>query len=448
MDQSTYIKNIKKIGIFGNGVTGSAVARLCEKHDIEYKIFDAYGECHTSFFDDDAKQYDIIVRSPSFTMTHPWVSCAISNGCTCLTELDFAYCFWTGKIVAITGTNGKTTTTEFLTFALQKYGIDARKAGNIGIAFSDVVASEHTKDTWAIVEVSSFQMDGTTLFSPDFVLWTNFDNDHLDVHSTPKEYFLCKSQLLHLVRRPNQYSSTCFVGPSVDAFAHRFELDNIRQSYTICTDHSGLPESSPLNIKTQRENFALVNAFWKTCKFEQSVLEQATLEFSIPPHRLQKISTIYSNNIDANITKSVTFWDDSKATNFHALNGALKSFDEPIILIAGGKSKEEPIPEFLNIIRNKVKALLIMGSSGKQLYDAVKADDQLSKNISCMLFHYNNDIQTVMNNIVREAYWMAKDGDNIVLSPGYSSLDWFKDYSERGRFFQNSVLSLNLNNKC
>lgn len=447
MDQRTYIKNIKKIGIFGNGVTGRAVAKLCKKYNIEYKIFDAYGECPVPFSDDDAKKYDIIVRSPSFTMSHPWVSCAIANGCSCLSELDFSCCFWTGKIVAITGTNGKTTTTEFLTFSLQRHGIDARKTGNIGIAFSDVVASEHTKDTWAIVEVSSFQMDGTTIFSPDFVLWTNFDNDHLDVHSSPKEYFLCKSRLLHLVKQSNKYSSTCFVGPSVDSFVQRVGLDDLRRSYTICTDHSGLPASSQLNINTQRENFALVNAFWKICNFPQSVIKESAIEFSIPPHRLQKISTIYYNNIDNNITKSVTFWDDSKATNFHALNGALRSFDKPVILIAGGKSKNEPIQEFLNIIRNHVKGLFIMGSSGKELYDAVRSDVLLSKNIPCMLFHHNDDVQSVMNNIVREAYWMSGDGDDVVLSPGYSSLDWFNGYSDRGKVFENSVFNLSLNNK-
>lgn len=447
MDRYTYIKNAAKIGIFGNGVTGSAVARLCEKHGITYKIFDAYGQCPTPFTDDDAKEYDIIVRSPSFLTTHPWVLCAISNGCTCLSELDFAYCFWEGKIVAITGTNGKTTTTEFLTFALQKHGFDARKAGNIGIAFADIVASEHTKNTWAIVEVSSFQMDGTSLFAPDFVLWTNFDNDHLDVHLSPKEYFLCKSRLLHLVQPSDKYSLTCFVGKSIDTFAHRFELDDMRQAYTICTDYSGLPESSPLNIKTQRENFSLVKSFWQTCKFDPAVLKEATIAFTIPPHRLEKICTIYHNNLSKNITKTVTFWDDSKATNFHALRGALASFDSPVILIAGGKTKQEPIDGFLTIIRNNVKALLIIGSVGESLYNAVKTDNYLREHISCMMFRNTCNAQSIMNNVVQEAYLLAEDGDQIVLSPGYSSLDWFNDYSERGRFFQNSVFNLNLNNK-
>jgi UDP-N-acetylmuramoylalanine--D-glutamate ligase len=207
-----------------------------------------------------------------------------------------------------------------------------------------------------------------------------------------------------------------------------------------------LPKNSPLDIKTQRENFALIESFWKANNFPNDVLKDSAKSFTLPQHRLQKIATIKKKCNDNKLEK-IDFWDDSKATNFHAMKGALESFGKPVILIAGGKSKNEPIENFIKIIDGKVKSLFLIGDSGQELYDYILSNKNLSSKIKIMVFYKNMPKEKIMQNLVEQAYLQASDGDIVLLSPGYSSLDMFSSYNERGNFFVKNVLCLNSDNK-
>ncbi|MDR1890597.1 MAG: UDP-N-acetylmuramoyl-L-alanine--D-glutamate ligase [Puniceicoccales bacterium] len=447
MDISALINSAKTIGILGHGVTGRAVVKFCERRGISYKIFDEEDTKEEQFSKEKAEHCDLIVRSPSFICSHEWTKLAMSAGCHCIGELDLASCFWRGKIVAITGTNGKTTTTEFVAHALQTHGLKAVTCGNIGKPLIEIIDSDiNGNDAWAIVEVSSFQMDGA-LFSPDYVLWTNFADDHLDVHLGLKEYFNCKANLLRNAKTPNGPKQHCFVGPSVHDFCKNSQITDVLGKYTICSEFDTLPRESALNIKTQRENFALVQKFWICNDFPIKQLQEAALTFKIPPHRLQMVAEVRQRDVKTGKEKAVEFWNDSKATNFHALNAALASFDKKVILIAGGKSKNEPVEKFLEIIAGRTKALLLIGEIGEILYQFIGANLAKNSEMACKFFPNGGDPEKVMARVVEHAFALAEDGDVVLLSPGFSSLDWFKNYAERGKFFENGVLCLNLQNK-
>ncbi|MDR1233521.1 MAG: hypothetical protein LBJ75_04685, partial [Puniceicoccales bacterium] len=140
-------------------------------------------------------------------------------------------------------------------------------------------------------------------------------------------------------------------------------------------------------------------------------------------------------------------WNDSKATNFHALNAALASFNKKVILIAGGKSKDEPLENFQKIVAGRIKVLLLMGETGKILYQAMEMSLVKNPKVPCKFFPNDGDLEKLMAHIVEYAFAIASDGDVVLLSPGFSSLDWFEGYAERGKFFENGVLCLNLQNK-
>ncbi|MDR1413891.1 MAG: UDP-N-acetylmuramoyl-L-alanine--D-glutamate ligase [Puniceicoccales bacterium] len=439
---------VSAIGILGGGVTGKAVERFCKKMAIPCKIFNEFGPEEEQFSEWEAKKYPLIVRSPSFMTSHKWVQLAAKAGCRCIAELDLAACLWHGKIVAVTGTNGKTTTVEFLAHALKLCGKRAVPCGNIGYPFIDLAMSDcNSEETWAVVEVSSFQMNGATIFSPDFVLWTNFANDHLDAHESLAEYFDCKSGLIRNAKQSDDGGIHCFVGQSVHDFRKQLRVDDIAGKYLLCTSCDMLPKNSTLNAETQRRNFALVQKFWQCAGLPADRLVEAALTFQLPPHRLQMTKKVYQLNARGKQSKAVEFWDDSKATNFHALDAALASFSRPVILIAGGKSKNEPIGEFWKVIDGRVKGLLLIGETGEILNAARELDEGSNSLVFCKFFPRTESVKDAMANAVQYAFSMASDGDIVLLSPGFSSLDWFENYVERGKFFLESVLCLNLPNK-
>jgi UDP-N-acetylmuramoylalanine--D-glutamate ligase len=429
------------IGIFGAGVTGKAVAQFCKLRRLDHIVFDENGG--EEFSENWAKKYRLIIKSPSFTASHSWVRMAHDCGCVCLSELDLAYNFWCGRVVAVTGTNGKTTVTKLLTHALRSVGQRAVACGNIGETFIEMVdSSANAPGVWAVVEVSSFQMDGSMLLRPNYVLWTNFAADHLEIHGSLRNYFDCKANLIRNVIGGSDAYGRCFVGESVDKFCRQLAVSDVLGKYCVCSTDDPRARAMASAINTPVENCALVRKFWQHNGLSMDGLQNAVMTFELPPHRLQIAGKVRSPD-----GKIVEFWDDSKATNFHALNSALASFDRRVILVAGGKAKGEAVDDFLKIVNGRVKALLLIGDTGRQLFDAVTADQMLSFHISCKLFAREESMAKTIGNVVDYAFSVASDGDIVLLSPGFSSLDWFKNYEERGILFKDSVLCLSSKNK-
>lgn len=408
----------KTVAILGGGVSGKGVQRLLTALGATSRVYDAKASEGTDFTAAAARQHELVVYSPGFAPEHAWLERAKAAGAECLGELDFASLFWRGQVVAITGTNGKTTLTEFLTHALGEIGRTAKAAGNIGFSFSELVAEQggRTANTIAVCEVSSFQAEAFQHFRADATLWTNFAEDHLERHRSLEAYFNAKWRLITHTRTGN-----VFVGTSVQAFAHKFDHP---LAGLACVS----TEQQPLDVRLagtvfatypQRENFVLAEAWWLARGFNREALVAAAKTFRAGPHRLAKVAE----------REGVVFWNDSKATNFHAVEAALAGFKSPVVLIAGGKSKGGDVAGFVHRIAPQVKHAVLIGETGADL--AFHASTFRLAHTRC----------ANLAEAVRRAAELASPGEHVLLSPGFASFDMFRSYEDRGQQFEALVRS-------
>jgi UDP-N-acetylmuramoylalanine--D-glutamate ligase len=402
------------VAIFGGGVSGSAVQQLVGKIGGTGVIFDQKGAggAQTEFRGAAVAAHRLVVYSPGFAPTHPWIAEARASGAVCLPELDFASLFWRGSLVAITGTNGKTTLTEFLTHALHSVDRDAYATGNIGYSFSRLVAERDggAPDSIAVCEVSSFQAETLKHFRADAALWTNFAEDHLERHGTMEEYFQSKWRLFE-----RTVGGHVFAGSSVQRYADKLGQTLPAESHVDTEDQSGdvLLRGTVFAHYPQRENFLLAAAWWRSQGLRETALYAAAQSFTLGEHRLARVT----------VRNGITWWNDSKATNFHAVEAAVAGFGAPVILIAGGKSKGGDIAAFVRRLAPQVKHAFFIGDTRNVLATFAGA---------CGLRH------TVCGNLseaVTRASELAVAGDNILLSPGFASFDQFKSYEDRGKQF-------------
>lgn len=399
------------VAVLGGGISGRAAAKLLEKLEASVVIYDqAGGQGVEVVFE--ANTHRLLVISPGFELGHPWVMEARSAGLVCLAEIDFASLFWRGEVVAVTGTNGKTTLTEFLSFALNAAGRDACAVGNVGNAFSEVVAKRDggAPDSIAICEVSSFQAEALHHFRADAAIWTNFAEDHLERHQSMTSYFMAKWRVLE-----RAIGGQVFAGSSVARVAEDFG-QSLPESAIIDTEESAgdiLLRGTAFEGQPQRENFLLAAAWWRAAGLREPALYAAAQNFAVGPHRLARVGE-YGGAV---------WWNDSKATNFHATEAALSHFGGKVILIAGGKSKGGDVAAFVKRIQSRLKHVLLVGETRNilaTLFGAAGVSHQ-----SC------DDLAEA----VRRASEFIERDDDVLLSPGFSSLDQFSGYAQRGETF-------------
>jgi len=408
----------RPVAVFGDGESGKAARILLSGHGIECAVYDARGD---AFSPAAAGRHGLAVFSPGFAPDHPWLALARAAGGTTLAELDLASLFWRGRIVAVTGTNGKTTLVEFLARALQGTGRDARVAGNIGPAFSRVAAAtDCSGETIAVCEVSSFQAETLAHFRAEALLWTNFAEDHLERHGGMEAYFRAKCGV---ARR----SAAVFAGSSVECWVKGSGLGFWSDVWKPGPDPVWVGSegraADPLLAGTvfeeypQRENFLLAEAWWRAAGLDAAGLYAAARSFQPGPHRLARVAE----------TGGVAFWNDSKATNFHAVEAALGRFASPVLLIAGGKSKGGDLEGFARRIAPKVRRAFLIGETREALAAALAGAG------------VPHAVCGSLENAVRSATAEAGPGDNVLLSPGFASFDQFEGYADRGRRFERLV---------
>ena len=207
---------MRPVAVFGAGVSGQGVLSLLAALGARGELYDEKaGAAEKVFGAARAGRHGLVIFSPGFPPEHAWLATARAAGCTCLGELDFASIFWQGELVTITGTNGKTTLTEFLVHALNFLGRPAHVTGNVGYSFSRFVI-EQPAATVAVCEVSSFQSETLRYLKPTATLWTNFAEDHLERHAAMEAYFSAKWRLVELTP-----VGASFLGSSVQAYAQR-----------------------------------------------------------------------------------------------------------------------------------------------------------------------------------------------------------------------------------
>ncbi len=407
----------RPVAVLGNGVSGKGVAALLRAHGIWYDVYDHHGGglVHADFKEKDAARHDLVVYSPGFPLAHSWMERARKANCTLVGELDFASLFWGGGIVAITGTNGKTTLTEFLTRAFKRHGTDAVAAGNIGYPLSRLFELNATARSLAICEVSSFQSERLHYFRPSALLWTNFAEDHLDRYATIQAYFEAKWNLVGKLTRPR-----FILGKSVAVWAEKLGYTLPPFAQVVDSEVEAGLRGTLFESPPQKENYLVAKAFWQEEGLPVAALEETAESFTVGKHRLSRIAEI----------GQASFWNDSKATNFHATLNAVATFREPVLWIGGGKSKGGGLKEFARQLAPTIREAFLLGETAQELKGYLEEH-------GCPV--------TVFPNVEEAVYSAFRRVDcpaAILLSPGFASMDMFTSYAERGIAFERAVLSL------
>lgn len=412
----------KPYAIFGAGLSALAARRLAQAKGTEVILIDEGGKGdRASFAEGDASDFAGLVFSPGFAAEHPWRVLAEVSGLPCLSEIAFAAQYWKGRVLGITGTNGKSTLTALLDKALRHSGHTSVAAGNIGYPFSDAVLSgSNHADAFAVVEISSFQAELVEGLQLDALLWTNFAEDHLDRYGSMGQYFAAKASLFNCLKN----DGICVVGPQV---AHW--MASMRKQFDACTiayeDLSLISKLSPDSVFQRypySENFSLAAELWWLLGKESAPLIEAANSFTLAPHRLTVVAEI----------GGVCYWNDSKATNFHATLAALESVDRPIVWIGGGRGKGGDIEAFAKEVGQRVDAAVLYGEVADRLAQAFDGSV------------HSVQVYPRFGDALRAAVELASSmtGASVLLSPGFSSLDQFVSYEERGKSFTDTVLSL------
>lgn len=382
---------------------------------------------------------DLIIKSPGIPTKAPLVKRAMEVGIPVIDELEFAYRFSAGKVIAITGTNGKTTTTLLTYHLLKEAGYDVGLAGNVGQSWAgQLVNQDHD---WWVIEVSSFQIDGFQTFKPTIGILTNITPDHLDRYEYKIEnYILSKMSLfknmtsrekaIMFLEDPLTQNGLEMRKPKSDIYWISLAKKQVKGGFSdletleIAVDDKSVKiPSSILPIKGSHNmlNALCAGLAATMVGLNEEQLIQGYSTFTNAPHRMELIRQI----------DGVRFINDSKGTNVEATYYALGSFAEPMIWIAGGVDKGNDYSVLNDLVDNgKVKVLICLGKDNEKLKAAFSGIIPEIKE--------TQDIREAVN-------WgqeLAENGEVVLLSPACASFDLFKNYEDRGAQFRSAVLEL------
>lgn len=393
---------------------------------------------------------DLVVLSPGVPHTHDFLIAARQNGIPVIGEIELASRFIRDPIIAITGTNGKTTTTSLLGSMLAQCGKATFVGGNIGNPLIGYVDREEKAD-WIVLEISSFQLDTISTFRPDIGILLNITADHLDRYPDMAGYATSKGRIFQnqtfrdiaifngadpwVLFETNRIHSRkwIFNGSNTLEEGARICGDELALTFTSCPYRKAdspcaLPtfRSVSFNIgesrlfgKHNQENIcaAVMAAIAAGCDVQN--IQVALNQFRGLSHRIEYVQTV----------NGVTYVDDSKATNVDAVYRALESFQEPVILIMGGRDKGGDYRILEKVMQNHVKHLILLGEAS-ELIAAVLGNLAPTMRVSSM------------QEAITNAHQVAASGDVVLLSPACSSFDMFRSYAHRGDVFQNEVNKL------
>ena len=331
-------------------------------------------------------------------------------------------------MIAITGTNGKTTTTELIDRMLNHNGISSVPCGNYGTPFSELPLMDKPPAV-AALEVSSFQLETVVDFHPDVAVWLNFSADHMDRYPTLEAYKDAKLRIFenldeedHVVLRAGEDVGD--LKANVVTFSTEEDADFTLQDGWICQNGEKVIDLSVTRLRGlhNAENAMAAFAACSVMGVKAEGASEALRGFAPPPHRCELIRSL----------DGVEYINDSKATNLHALDSALRSQCRPVILIAGGKQKGLDYTELLPRLKEATKGVVVFGEIAGQLSETFKS---LSDHISII-------VAQSLEDAVHQARGLAGHGDTILFSPGTSSFDMFSGYEERGDCFRRIVKEL------
>jgi UDP-N-acetylmuramoylalanine--D-glutamate ligase len=379
---------------------------------------------------------DLIVVSPGVPTDAPPLVQARALGANLIGEIELASLFFPGPIVAITGSNGKTTTTTLAGEVVTAGGFRSAVGGNIGTPAISLVEGA-TADTIAVWEVSSFQLETIRTFRPRIAVVLNVTPDHLDRHHTFAAYTDAKARIFEN-QRPEDFAvlnaddRTCVeLAPRTRAQIFWFSRTKIvkqgafaRDGNIFFRDHSGerevmLVSEIPLKGGHNLENVLAAVCVGALLHCEPDRIRRAVRDFKAVEHRLEHVATI----------RGVEYYNDSKATNVDATIKALESFPANIHLILGGKDKGSDYTVLNDLLRQRVKRVYTIGAAAGKIESQIRGAAEI-------------DHAETLETAVKQAADVAKPGDIILLAPACASFDQFRNYEHRGKVFKEVVTGL------
>jgi UDP-N-acetylmuramoylalanine--D-glutamate ligase len=384
-------------------------------------------------------QADEVMKSPGIPEKNEWVQAIRKKGIPVISEIELAYRYkGDSKIIGITGSNGKTTTTA-LTYHICKHGeLDCALVGNIGYSFARQVAEDPRK--WYVAEISSFQLDDIVEFRPDIAILTNITEDHLDRYEYKFENYIRSKFRIVMNQRAEDYFIYCADDPVIKQSLNQYSIHSNPLPFTMQQEPSkgGFIRNGQMVVDTGNErlqmsiyDFALKGIHNQyntmaagiasaTVGIRKQKIREAIQSFEALEHRMEYVSTV----------RGVEFINDSKATNVNSTWYALESMEKPTILILGGVDKGNDYSLIRSLVKEKVKAIVCMGVDNRKIHEA-----------------FQNDVPLIVNTggaeeAVKAAFHFAAKGDVILLSPACASFDLFKNYEDRGIQFKEAVKDL------
>jgi UDP-N-acetylmuramoylalanine--D-glutamate ligase len=381
------------------------------------------------------RRQDLIVVSPGVPLDTPELVQVRKFGLPIIGELELAARFLKGKILAITGSNGKTTTTALAGEILKEAGLPTLVGGNIGVPVVSLI-EESTPDTWSVLEVSSFQLESTEQFRPSIAVILNITPDHLDRHGSFENYARAKERIFAaqdktdcVVLNADNVRAADAASRSV-ARVHWFSIEHrvrqgawIENGYVVYrhTPEGEVEQVMPLSKIPLKGEHNVENVLAAVCAARLAGVSvdpigRAIEKFQAVEHRLEYVATV----------QGVEFYNDSKATNVDATAKALAAFSSGIHLILGGKDKGSDYTQLAQLLRERVRAVYTIGSA------AAKIESQLRGVIS---LHSCETLAAAVD----AAATAARPGEVVLLAPACSSFDQFESYEHRGRVFKELV---------
>ncbi|MCI0531472.1 MAG: UDP-N-acetylmuramoyl-L-alanine--D-glutamate ligase [candidate division Zixibacteria bacterium] len=443
----------KRVGILGMARSGLAVARLLRSYGAKVFISDQKPESelkdkitvlkelgiewetggHSSKVWSDK---DFLVISPGISPDIGAIKTAESMKLPVYSEIEIAGWLCPARIIGITGTNGKTTTTMLLGEILKKAGLEVQVAGNMGVAFADLADSLSDKGN-AVLELSSFQLERIADFKPHIAVLLNISPDHQDRYNDFESYLKAKLRIFEN-QSPEDYAilnaddlSTPRIKKNVSSksilFGTKSKLARgvyLKENYLVSTVNGKEAQIIPapkIGIKGLHNlyNAAAATAVSQLVGVGDSHIASTLEQFKGVEHRLEEIATI----------NGIKFINDSKATNVNSVLNALQTVPAPVILIAGGKGKGESFLPLSKLIKEKVKFLILIGQAGELMKSELGS---FTKTVTA----------STLSEAVKMAFNKAQAQDTILLSPACASFDMFKDFEDRGKEFKKAVAEL------
>jgi UDP-N-acetylmuramoylalanine--D-glutamate ligase len=382
------------------------------------------------------RRQDLIVVSPGVPFDTPELVQARNLGLPVIGELELASRFLRGTILAITGSNGKTTTTTLLGDILREAGLNTLVGGNIGVPVVDLI-DQTADDTWTVLEVSSFQLETTVDFHPNIAVILNITPDHLDRHGSFENYARAKERILAAQNAQDAVVLNADNERAAQAAAHStariywFSIEHsvdqgawVEDGYLLYRDlrDAEIEKVMPLSKIPLKGEHNIENVLAAVCAARQAgapaeAIARAIENFKAVEHRLEHVATL----------NGVEYYNDSKATNVDATAKAIAAFSSGIHLILGGKDKDSDYAQLEELLRQRVLAVYTIGAA------AAKIESQLRGVVSihsCI----------TLDHAVQAASLSARPGEVVLLAPACSSFDQFENYEHRGRTFKQLVL--------